>query len=470
MVRTLSREEVGKRLIRLRNLEALHEAQRVKIWHLRDQNRLFKHKIKQLEATVSAQQTTIEDLKLQMDELRAIVFGKKRKTYDDDAPPSTSNPVTPRSKDSYERKLPRENEVTETKEHAVDRCSHCGGEFAERESKTYFEEDIPLPQKKSVAKHIVEKGYCVSCKRWSASVPMPSAPVILGKNVRHYVAYLDVVCRESYSQIEDILKQSYDFDISQGEIAKILEKEGERLRPEYERLTAKIRGEPSIHLDETGWNVFENRGERSFAWTMVGGSSKDAVFALGKNRGKGNAEDLIGDSEAVRVTDDYAAYRNLKGQHQLCLAHILRKLRDLVRSGEVTEKIHAHCANVYKSFAMIYTDIEMARVSSDPSARYDALHERLARFAAPSSSDPAKLIRVKLQIEKRSAQYLTCLLHPDVASDNNAAERSLRHLVIKRKISFGSLSERTAETMSILCSVLLSYRTRGTLRNYLAGA
>jgi hypothetical protein len=31
------------------------------------------------------------------------------------------------------------------------------------------------------------------------------------------------------------------------------------------------------------------------------------------------------------------------------------------------------------------------------------------------------------------------------------------------------MSERTAETLAILCSVLLAYKQRGTLRGYLTG-
>ena len=120
---------------------------------------------------------------------------------------------------------------------------------------------------------------------------------------------------------------------------------------------------------------------------------------------------------------------------------------------------------------LIYTDIETARISSNPISQHDGLRERLTGFSRiMSSRDPAKLVRIKTQVMKRSAQYLTCLKYPNVASDNNAAERSLRHLVLKRKISFGSFSERTAETTAILCSMLLSYRQRGTLRSYLAGA
>jgi hypothetical protein len=431
----------------------------------------LKKEVALLKATVAEQQTTIDDLKLQTEEMRTIVFGKKRekgKNHDDFPPPPAVSSGS-RSQESYRRKLPREDEVTKRERHSVGQCSHCGETLTEIATKTYYEEDIPLPQKKVVVKHMVEQGYCATCQSWTSGIPLPSALVILGPNVKRYAVYLSVVCRESYSQIEDILKQSYEFAISQGEIAKIMEQEGERLRPAYERLKASIRGEPSIHLDETGWNIFMNHGERGFAWTMVGGASKDAVFALGKNRGKGNADNLVGDSKAVVVRDGYTAYDHLPNEQQLCFAHPHRKLRDLAGSREIDATTRAHCRTAYETFAAIYAGVRDALIAPLPASRYDAFLKRLTRFTNPDPQDPAKLLRVKTQIRKNPGQYLTCLTHQGVACDNNAAERSLRHLVIKRKISFGSLCDRTAETMAILCSVLLSYRTRGTLRSYLSG-
>ncbi|NCD07612.1 MAG: hypothetical protein EOL97_16000 [Spirochaetia bacterium] len=41
-------------------------------------------------------------------------------------------------------------------------------------------------------------------------------------------------------------------------------------------------------------------------------------------------------------------------------------------------------------------------------------------------------------------------------ADNNKAERALRHLVLKRKVSNGSVNARTANFMSVNYSVLLS--------------
>ncbi len=470
----LSDKEIKSRMSELVNIRKLHGTARERVVTLELENKRIKTeyeaRIAVLEGALVEQQKVNDDLRLQLEELRTIVFGKKRKKeetvdVDDDTPQIPI--VTCRTSESYKRTPPKEEEVTATKDHPIDACNHCGGNISVKELVTYFVEDIPLPQKKVVIKNIVEKGYCELCRRWCTKEPLPSATTILGTNVRRYVTYLSVICRQSYGQIQALLDHTYDLGVSQGEIAKILEKEGERMRPSYERLKVKIRGEPSIHLDETGWNLLMNDSQ-TYAWTMTGRSG-ESLFALGKTRGKGNATDLIGDSKAVIVSDDYAAYRSIDNPHQLCCAHILRKLRDLAASAEITGDVRDHCVLVYKEFKQIYADIENARISADPKLTYDQLCARLKAFANKDSNDPAKLLRIKGQVAARANNYLTCLIHPNVATDNNVAERSIRHLVLKRKISFGSFREKTAETLAILCSVLLSHRHNGTMAAYLGG-
>ena len=468
----LSDNEIKTRMVELRNLRKLHAGARARVIILERENMLLKERVAVLEATVESQASIINDLRLQLEELRTIVFGKKRKKeeyidIDDNTPSGTKS--EPRSTESYKREVPKEEDVTETESHPILNCVHCGEAIYERETITYFVEDIPLPQKKVIVKHVVEKGYCEMCNRWMTEGPLPPATVTFGPNVKRYVTYLSVVCRQSYGQIQEVLNHTYRFDISQGEIAKILNNEGERMRPEYERLKAKIRGEPSIHLDETGWNLIMGDGMKRYAWTMTGGESNEAVFVLGKTRGKGNATDLIGDSKAVLVSDDYGAYRKTENPHQLCCAHPNRKLRDLATSSEIIGNIHDHCVLAYKTFNKIYADIETARKSDDPKSPHNSLFVRLKAFAVSDSLDPTKLTRIKEQIGARTLNYLTCLEHKGVAADNNAAERSLRHLVLKRKISFGSFREKTAETLAILTSVLMSRKQNGTLAAYLQG-
>lgn len=181
--RALSKEEIKKRLIRLRNLEFLHEQQRFKIWHLRDENRELKNEIKALKLTVSIQQKTIDDLKLQMEELRTMVFGRKKKHEKDDPddllPPKEK---IARTADSYQRPLPKDDEVTETIPHPLKFCV-CKTLLTDKQTTVFYEEDIPIPATKIVRKHIVERGYCPTCKTWASAITLPNHKVILGSNV-----------------------------------------------------------------------------------------------------------------------------------------------------------------------------------------------------------------------------------------------------------------------------------------------
>jgi hypothetical protein len=56
-------------------------------------------------------------------------------------------------------------------------------------------------------------------------------------------------------------------------------------------------------------------------------------------------------------------------------------------------------------------------------------------------------------LNKHEASLWHCLEHPYVEATNNLAERMLRPAVIKRKLSFGSGSERGASALAALLSV-----------------
>ena len=223
-VMKLSELEIKSRMIEWRNLRKLHAVARKRVVILEEENRQLKKEVAELRGIVAEQQKTIETMGLRIEELCIMVFGKKRKNEEnheiDDIPPTNEVTIN-RSPESYRRSVPSENDVTETKDHPINSCNHCGGQIVEKETVTYYVEDIPLPQKKIVVKHVVEKGYCETCDCWMTKEPLPPANIIFGPNVKRYVTYLSVICRQSYGQIQQILDHTYNFEISQGEIAKI---------------------------------------------------------------------------------------------------------------------------------------------------------------------------------------------------------------------------------------------------------
>ena len=53
------------------------------------------------------------------------------------------------------------------------------------------------------------------------------------------------------------------------------------------------------------------------------------------------------------------------------------------------------------------------------------------------------------------------VLHPEVSADNNLAERSLRPLVIARKISGGTRGDAGTTTRMVLASLVSTWLARG---------
>ena len=80
----------------------------------------------------------------------------------------------------------------------------------------------------------------------------------------------------------------------------------------------------------------------------------------------------------------------------------------------------------------------------------------LKDISQTKKGEPSKLRQIKTSLTRNVNKYFTCLLQPDIPADNNKAERALRHIVLKRKISYGSKTQKGAEAMAILNSTLLS--------------
>ena len=65
------------------------------------------------------------------------------------------------------------------------------------------------------------------------------------------------------------------------------------------------------------------------------------------------------------------------------------------------------------------------------------------------------------RVERHIKELFVFVAQPEVPPDNNAAERSLRPLVISRKISGGTRSERGTDTKMTLASLFGTWRAQG---------
>jgi transposase len=453
----LTQEEIDHRMIQWRNDRLLEPQRRQRMEELEE-------RCSYLEAESAKKDLIIEKLLLRVEQLETMVFGRKKKSDEyDDRPPSSSGSGTserqPRSPASFRRATPKPEDVTDHTHHPLHACPDCGHALRRRETVARFVEDIPLPQK-TVTEKTIERGFCPQCKKTKSAIPLSSQHCTLGPNARLYVLFAVTVLGQTFEKIKAHLHGLHGLSISDGELAVIIQEGHRKLLPAMKDIEAKIREAPAAHYDETSYPV-QNGKQGNYAWVKSSSCGPETVFRLGRTRGKGNAEEIRGSqSNQVGVSDDYGAYDNIFKNHALCWAHPLRKFRDLATSGVLTQDHHAQCLSFYEKFHRLERDIALTIIAPLSDAeRTDAVKKFGRKIDILMSSDPLDLpalATLKKTFVKNREKYLLCIRIADVPMTNNKAERSLRHLVIKRLLSFGSRSQNGAQAMETILSVCLT--------------
>ena len=225
------------------------------------------------------------------------------------------------------------------------------------------------------------------------------------------------------------------------------------------------------------------------------------LYRCGVSRKKTEATAVLGDSFAgIGVTDDYAVYKNMFSEHQLCWAHLIRKaIKLMLQNSEKTEY-----AEFWNSLCSIYHDAKVlskkvaASVADDRlstvEGRREIIEKLEARVTELCSRRDEKIITTKaaakatppieattadvatfVKLQRELAGQLECLFvfveHPDVEPTNNRSERNARHEAEIRKGARTNKTTKGAKRRSTIVTVFASLQTRipnFTLANMLA--
>lgn len=380
--------------------------------------------------------STLVDLGFQMKQLQKKVFGKKHVGKRDDDEPKA--PVS-RDKESYIKEIPTERDIT----HTVVVPLPDAVDTTRTREKVFYKIDIPL-QQKQIYQYIVTQYW--NGRKWCGYLSVPDSTVVFGSNLKSLVVSLSMEQRLSYSQIPKILQLLYGVDISQGCIRNILAETSGKSTALYEMLREHILKESYVHSDETSWKI---KGENHFTWILT--NEAGSYYSVGESRGKGVAERLLDGFSGILVSDDYGAYKNLGLQRQLCFAHLLRKFRDINEHDELHSE---DTQRDYDCISSIITDLKYAQSTTDPMQYYGFFMRELILLAEVRDTDSIPARRVKTTLAKNISHYLMCLQYSELPLTNNLAERELRHVVIKRKISFGSVTRKAAHDVGVLLTVV----------------
>lgn len=470
-MKKLEGKELYRRLQEAKNYKKLYEAQK-------QMNLVLKERLKTSEQINALQEKRIntqeEMLRLQgirIEYLEKIVFGKSKKNKDDDHKNDKDDNLkndkkekVKRTKESYQREIPQESEITNVLNFSINDCNVCGTELINKKTYERYVEDIIFPKEnlknplKTVVLEKIKSGYCKKCKQYRHAKDINGSKVILGENVKVLAVYLNIVMRQSYAQIINMFKDIYWIKLTDGEIANILETNSNKLLDEYQKIDQRINKQEGTHYDETTYKNQKTVNGGNYAWVKTGTETSDLILKVGQTRGIGNAEKLKGENNKVAITDDYGAYKNLFENHQLCWAHPLRKFRDLKDSQSLTKIQHDNCKSTYEKFAKLFKETEKINETplSNKQKHKSKLFKKMEIISKIKKNDPSKLITYKETLNSNIKKYFTCLDFEKIPMTNNKAERSFRHLVLKRKTSFGVKTDKGAKTLEILYSVVMS--------------
>src|SRR6266700_917086 len=391
-------------------------------------------------------QARIEELEQLKTPAPAFVKAEKKK------PPEEQQKARKKRDAKHNRARPR-SVPTQIVEHRLVNCPQChmrlGGISLARSREII---DMPPPPPVEVTDHRIYKGWCSGCQKWYEAPVDWHDQVVgqgrLGVRLASLIATLRTVMRLPIRQIQAYLLTLHGVTISSGEIVELLHRIKDQMQPHLDALKTEIRASPALQADETGWR---EDGLNGYIWAVSTPTMR--YYEYHHSRAGEVVKRLIGDEFAgVLGSDFYAGYNIHQGLHQRCWVHFLRDIHDL-------KKLHPDDADLWqwaKEVKQIYERATAAPVA-DPQLPPRAQHaqrvtlqhvfeQELWQVCAPFAQTQTLMHTLCERVERFLPELFVFVAYPGVPSDNNLAERSVRPLVIARKISGGTRSPKGSST------------------------
>lgn len=358
----------------------------------------------------------------------------------------------------------RKKEIpTEQIFHAAENCSNCGNILLGKPTVAYTHQIIDIPVVSyTVTEHVICRRWCLKCHKQTMPIVDLSSSVVgkkrIGINLAAAITTMRDRLRLPLGIIKTYLKMFHGLSLSEGEIVDILDTVAKKGKPEYEKLLDQIRKADSVHADETGGR---QNGINGYFWSFS--TEKIHYLMYRKSRGKQAVEEIVGtDSEkfnGILTTDFYAAYNTYTGFHQRCWVHFLRDIHELkenYRKHPPLNKWAKRIREIYeKAKAYKGPDLNLP-IRSQTQERIDKQREfeqELKRICMPYVKTDTPMSTLCARAVTFLQELFVFIRFPNVNSDNNPAERIIRHTVVARKISGGTKTSKGSETKSIITSL-----------------
>lgn len=418
------------------------------------ENKVLKQRVKEL--TLAARQGATTDAGPKPPLVKPPATRRRRKAPGRKAGhPAALRPPAQQIDVHQEVSLPRDAEGRAS-------CPHCKSCLLDLQEQKRIVEDI-IPAKVVVTCYHTTSGFCPCCRKRIESRALEQPPAAnlphgqLGLNALATGVLLRVTHRLPFRQVSQVLANLPGITVSPGTIARQVQRVADWLEDDYQQLLTSVRAAPQVHGDETSWRT---DGKNGWLWAVT--TPTQTAYHIDKSRGGKVIQKLLGKAfGGTLVSDFYSAYSAMNCKKQKCLVHLLRELADTADKAPAfaSSGFFRKTKRLIKEMLLLkgrWNEMDRTHYTQ----RVRKLEGRLEQLAKADYDEPHAR-RIGKRLAKFQKELTAFLWDKDLDGTNNAAERAIRPMVVARKISGGSRSDKGAQAFATLASLLRTASQQG---------
>lgn len=243
-------------------------------------------------------------------------------------------------------------------------------------------------------------------------------------------------------------------NISRGMINQLSKEFAEKSEADRRSLFADMLLAPIMHTDCTNAKV---NGKSAYVFICATPDGKALYFAREKKGHEGVKETVVEEYQGILVHDHESTFFNYGTNHQECLAHVLRYLKDSIDNEPElvwNKKMQTFLRELIHERKQLPSETDF---SNEQISNYESEYKKILAKAreeyeyVPPNRYYKDGYNLYLRMEKYSSNHLLFLQDYRIPTTNNEAERLLR--VYKRK-QVQAVSFRSQASIDYLCQCM----------------